>query len=567
MPPISAKQPNVSRPHVEPGDEIYFHHKGTPYTGKVLAHGEHGCTVEFPKGGRCKVRWDSYAGHRKRTQPELSIVDQGEDGFVAKEGPSGRMRYVHDPLDGPEDEGEDLTKAFEPTNAIERLILMRRGQESALEKAIRNRPGLSLQTVTTSTGVQTKRWKRTAQEAPKGRGGPARPDGKPAPKGPPPGHHDAKPGDSVKFKAGDFHGEGKIITHGATGAVIQDRSGRKHQVDWHEIHERNGAKPAREARLAVPTGKPGKAKEPKLDQAHQDHFSLDGTVEMPTDKLKRQKETSPEGANHATKRLIDGRDGKRPKRMGVKVTPDDKGDHVILDGHATHAAAQKHNWSTVPAMVVQPHSTPEEVYKAAGEATEHLKDWLNKGHGLCDQWGYETQKRAPDDVPDADWNTPGGMLFIAPTKGLQRAKEKVEADYGGDWSRLKDAARCTIAVDTIDQVHEVVDKLKAGGMIVAQPMKDRYKGKPAKGGYRDINIIIRAPNGHLTEVQINTKAMMQAKNAGHKDYEVVRSLDAKYGEVEFDDWSPEDQATFRKHDAAMEALYGAAYAKLTGEKA
>jgi predicted ABC-type ATPase len=242
-PPAKPTAPKLQdRPHVERGDEIYFRDsKGAPWTGSVICHGEHGCTVKLSGGKQHKVRWEGVLGHRRRTQPSLSIVDQGEDGFVAKNNGSGELRYIHDPLSEDDGEDEPMAKALPPANALERLMALRVAYESPLDKALKNAPGLSLKAVTDKRGHQTKRWSKTAPDAPK-----ERPQAKPeaaAAAGPPPGHHDAKAGDTVHFEAGEFKGSGKIRAVGAKGATVVDGKGRDHKVTWGEVSARTPPKP------------------------------------------------------------------------------------------------------------------------------------------------------------------------------------------------------------------------------------------------------------------------------------------------------------------------------------
>jgi len=47
-----------------------------------------------------------------------------------------------------------------------------------------------------------------------------------------------------------------------------------------------------------------------------------------------------------------------------------------------------------------------------------------------------------------------------------------------------------------------------------------------ESGYADIKINIAGDNGRMYEVQISTKAMLKAKDAGHQFYEDARSIDA-----------------------------------------
>lgn len=269
-----------ARPMVERGDHLYFKARGKPFTGKVLSHGEHGCTLEV-KGQKHKVRWEHVLGVKMRVQPALSIVDQGEDGFVAKDQHSGKLRYVHDPIGVGEDdlEQEDtLTKALQLASrariaagpsAIERIMLMRQEQAvSALTKALKGAPGLALQQVTDKKGHQTQRWKKTGPDEKKPKHTPKAPDPAGADRrgraeaGAMAGYgtHNLGPGDEISFEAGDFKGEGKIVASGRKGATVTDKSGRQHKVDWTEV--RGHKKPDAGAKLTLPTGGKGGGKKP-----------------------------------------------------------------------------------------------------------------------------------------------------------------------------------------------------------------------------------------------------------------------------------------------------------------
>ena len=79
-----------------PGDEVYFHKAcGTPVSGKVLATGKHGCTVEH-EGKPHKIKWDRVAGHKKRAQQRYTVVEEGEDGIIVQDA-TGKRRLVSIP--------------------------------------------------------------------------------------------------------------------------------------------------------------------------------------------------------------------------------------------------------------------------------------------------------------------------------------------------------------------------------------------------------------------------------------------------------------------------------------
>lgn len=74
------------------GDEVYFHKSGQPVSGKVLAAGRHGCTVDHG-GKQHKLKWEHLVGHKKRAPQRYTVLEEGEDGLIVADS-SGRKRYV-----------------------------------------------------------------------------------------------------------------------------------------------------------------------------------------------------------------------------------------------------------------------------------------------------------------------------------------------------------------------------------------------------------------------------------------------------------------------------------------
>jgi hypothetical protein len=97
----TAKPKTSSIPHSAiPGDEVYFQHpEHGILSGKVLSAGEHGCVLQH-KHGRRRVTWEEVHGHKKRAEHALSVVDQGEDGFIAEDRHGKRVFVRHADEDG-----------------------------------------------------------------------------------------------------------------------------------------------------------------------------------------------------------------------------------------------------------------------------------------------------------------------------------------------------------------------------------------------------------------------------------------------------------------------------------
>jgi hypothetical protein len=109
----------------------------------------------------------------------------------------------------------------------------------------------------------------------------------------------------------------------------------------------------------------------------------------------------------------------------------------------------------------------------------------------------------------------GGVCDIPQkAKGSERAQQKVNQKYDGDWLGIKDMSRCTIIVDDTARCREAVDAVRRH--FVASNGWGYVETKPPKGsedpcGYSDWKVIVER-RGYLAEIQINTKAMIYAKS-------------------------------------------------------
>jgi hypothetical protein len=547
----------ASLPDVERHDEVYFRHheSGAPMVGRVLCRGAHGCFVDV-EGKRHKVRWEQLHGHKLKVSPVAKVVDQGLDGFIA-ESPGGHRRFVRDPLGAAAPPAaKPMAKSTGPA-----VIFFGRPGELAKAMGVKNRPGLSLQDVTDKAGHQTKRWKKTAVEQPKERPhAAAKPDGKGRPKA------KAKEGERVAFGKG----EGRVVgSPGADGAYVRAADGQVHKVLYEDM------KPAKPDYAPRAEGEHDKAYAKRvidkgdvptsLPEDHERYFKgAAGALSIPLDKLRSAKsdEENAQGGDNGPKRMLAAYHGALDKRDPIKVTPNTDGSFTIVDGNGTYTSAKKLGWSSLPVWIVQPQDSKEEVLAKAAEATDLLRDWLNQGKGVCSKAGFTTMAKAPEDLKPEEWEAPGGMLFIAPPKSEKRAAEKVEADYGGDWSRLVDGSRCTVAVDTLDEVNEILDRLHASGMVVARE-KDRFK-KPTSEGYRDRLLNIRLANGTVAELQVHVKPMTAAKALGHDDYKVSRTIIGKYEDPDPESWDPADKKAYEESVERQRALYSNAWKRATG---
>jgi hypothetical protein len=127
----------------------------------------------------------------------------------------------------------------------------------------------------------------------------------------------------------------------------------------------------------------------------------------------------------------------------------------------------------------------------------------------------------------------------APVKSEARCNEKVHNDYGGDYARLIDSVRCSIVVDTEDQLVSVAGFLQeqSGATIeldgvgpvrfTIARLKNRYI-RPLFNGYQDalytIELeLVESGVRALCEVQLHLAAILAHKEMSHRFYEFFRS--------------------------------------------
>jgi hypothetical protein len=184
---------------------------------------------------------------------------------------------------------------------------------------------------------------------------------------------------------------------------------------------------------------------------------------------------------------------------------------------------------------------------------------------VAGRMGLSSDLEMPEDLTGKRLTDGKSYLFLGPNKSEKRATAKVDADYDGDWTKLKDMVRATIAVETVADVRRVVSELeRAGVKLAARPKDNITTVKPE--GYRDLNMLVRLPNGMPAELQINVKAMVAAKTATHRYYEVNQTLERKNGGSPPDStWPEKDRRQWEAMAAKQRGVYDPAWKKAGGE--
>ncbi|MFL0798001.1 MAG: hypothetical protein K6L73_10995 [Cellvibrionaceae bacterium] len=112
-----------------------------------------------------------------------------------------------------------------------------------------------------------------------------------------------------------------------------------------------------------------------------------------------------------------------------------------------------------------------------------------------------------DKISDEISNMFDGKTAKAPIKSRDRAIQKINDDYGGDPTRIKDLARNTIIVPS-DKVNLVVAELSKRGAKVKV-----IDGSVDPLGYSGVNSTISTKAGVSGEIQVNTPEMIYAKES------------------------------------------------------
>jgi hypothetical protein len=152
--------------------------------------------------------------------------------------------------------------------------------------------------------------------------------------------------------------------------------------------------------------------------------------------------------------------------------------------------------------------------------------------------------------------TGGKAVFPPGLKGRERAVEKTNAENGGDFTRLTDLSRSSIQYETMADLHRGLAQID--GQLDVVRIKDRFE-TTAPGGYRDMLLNVRMSNGHIVEVQLHLKSILEVKGGrGHEIYERTRSLEAD-AQTQGRDLTDSELAEIQTLRAESEQIYGEAF--------
>lgn len=286
-------------------------------------------------------------------------------------------------------------------------------------------------------------------------------------------------------------------------------------------------------------------------------FTPEGWEDLPeeeTDKAFNPDQPRDEGGRWTSGPGSNSTDHAAPEKEPRKVSDEDLSSDKLFKSHEL----------ALPSKSNQVKSTKEDLYQQAREEKPSFDVGLNTGQGVDKAIGANVARPTNAEEFKKAIDSEGPTVIIAGLKGEKRAEEKVNGKYGGDWSRLTDVIRATVAVSSKSEIPGAVDAVRKemadhGWKIAEKP--DNRITNPTPGGYRDLNLLFRSENGHLAEIQINTKAMIRAKEGdGHKLYEDYRRIDES---IKSSNREPtaEEKDKLRTLSARMSSLYNDAWAK------
>ena len=118
----------------------------------------------------------------------------------------------------------------------------------------------------------------------------------------------------------------------------------------------------------------------------------------------------------------------------------------------------------------------------------------------------------------------GGEALIPKTlKTRDRAMEKIAADYAGDAARITDLARSSVIFKTEEQVLQALKMLQDNMNVIR--IKNRFQSPV--NGYRDVLLNVLMPNGHIAEVQLHLRSILETKyKYGDEIYREIRTIEA-----------------------------------------
>ncbi|UOZ07564.1 hypothetical protein [Amycolatopsis sp. WQ 127309] len=119
----------------------------------------------------------------------------------------------------------------------------------------------------------------------------------------------------------------------------------------------------------------------------------------------------------------------------------------------------------------------------------------------------------------------GGTYKPRPAlKERKRVMEKIDEKYDGNPAPLVDIAAGTIVVKSVDDAYAALARVARDKDLDIVSFDDRF-AKPQSSGYRDLQMNVRMPDGHVAEMRIQVDALQRVSDdVDHALYEIHRTF-------------------------------------------
>ncbi|NEW57574.1 hypothetical protein GV794_18205 [Nocardia cyriacigeorgica] len=169
------------------------------------------------------------------------------------------------------------------------------------------------------------------------------------------------------------------------------------------------------------------------------------------------------------------------------------------------------------------------------EDREYRSQYLDRQYA---QW-QATQEALNDVVREVAEETNGQPGWRREPKDRVRAEDKI-AGYQGNASRLTDLVGAKIVFDSVADIYRAAGLLAHDERIEIVDFDDRFN-EPVGSGYRDLQMKVRMPNGHIAELRLHLSHIDEVADYEHALYEGRRDLKA-LAESEGRDPTPNESA-------------------------
>jgi hypothetical protein len=171
-----------------------------------------------------------------------------------------------------------------------------------------------------------------------------------------------------------------------------------------------------------------------------------------------------------------------------------------------------------------PTRGPSEPSQGKGPAGKAAGD---RQQGLVLDRIYQTAERAKPsfDAKVREIADALGVTAVIPDtlKGRARALEKINSDYNGDASKIKDVLRATISADSAAAAQQVLDEIQRV-FDIHQVKSTLGAGAVTIDGYRDAKAFVKV-GSIIAEIQVHVAPMEHARNLAHGLYEQRQGIE------------------------------------------